>query len=40
MYSPKINEEIIPALYKLAKEKRMPMTKLTDWGLPLCLDSK
>ena len=30
MYSPKIKEEYIPVLYKLAKIKRMPMTRLVD----------
>jgi len=27
MYSPKINEELIPILYKEAKENKLPMTK-------------
>jgi len=30
MYSPKINPELIPALYHLAKRKHMPMTKLVN----------
>ena len=30
MYSPKISEELVPALYRLAKERRMPMTRLVD----------
>ena len=30
MYSQKIKEEYIPVLYKLAKIKRMPMTRLVD----------
>lgn len=30
MYSPKINEEHIPVLYKLAKQQRVPMTKLVN----------
>ena len=30
MYSPKIREELIPVLYRLAQHKRMPMTKLVD----------
>lgn len=30
MYSPKIREELIPVLYRLAKHKRMPMTKLVN----------
>jgi hypothetical protein len=30
MYSPKINEELIPRLYRLRKLKRMPMTRLVN----------
>ena len=30
MYSPKIKEEYIPILYRLAKLKGMPMTKLVN----------
>ena len=30
MYSPKINEEFIPALYRLAKERKQPMTQLVN----------
>lgn len=30
MYSPKINEELIPILYKLASSRRIPMTKLVN----------
>ena len=30
MYSPKISEELVPVLYRLAKERRMPMTHLVD----------
>ncbi len=30
MYSPKIKPDLIPALYHLAKRKKMPMTKLID----------
>ena len=30
MYSPKIKEDLIPILYKLAKQERKPMTKLVD----------
>ena len=30
MYSPKINEALIPALYRLAKERKMPMTGLVE----------
>jgi hypothetical protein len=30
MYSPKINEDFIPALYRLAKERKQPMTQLVN----------
>ena len=30
MYSPKIQEDLIPVLYKLAKEQGKPMTKVVD----------
>ena len=30
MYSPKISPDLIPALYHLAKRKKMPMTKLVN----------
>lgn len=30
MYSPKIDESLIPILYKLAKQKGRPMTKIVD----------
>lgn len=30
MYSPKINEEFIPVLYKIAKVQRIPMTRLVN----------
>lgn len=30
MYSPKIKEEFIPALYRMAKAKRITMTKLVN----------
>ena len=30
MYSPKISESLIPLLYQLAKERKMPMTRLVD----------
>jgi len=30
MYSPKVSEELVPVLYRLAKERRMPMTRLID----------
>ena len=30
MYSPKISEELVPVLYRLAKDLKMPMTRLVD----------
>ena len=30
MYSPKINIDLIPILYKLAKQEEKPMTALVD----------
>jgi hypothetical protein len=30
MYSPKIREDLIPLLYKIAKEQEIPMTELVD----------
>jgi hypothetical protein len=30
MYSPKISEDLVPVLYRLAKAKRMPMTRFVD----------
>ena len=30
MYSPKINKEVIPTLYRLAKHRRIPMTSLVN----------
>lgn len=30
MYSPKIDEELIPALYQQAKSEGVPMTKLVN----------
>jgi hypothetical protein len=30
MYSPKVSEDLVPQLYKLAKEKKRPMTKVLD----------
>jgi hypothetical protein len=39
MYSPKIKEEHIPVLYRLAKLKRMPMTRLVNNIIKDYLDS-
>lgn len=30
MYSPKISEELIPKLYRIAKAKKIPMTRLVN----------
>jgi hypothetical protein len=30
MYSPKIAEDLIPKIYRLAREEKLPMTKLVD----------
>ena len=30
MYSPKIDEAFIPILYRLAKERKVPMTRLVN----------
>lgn len=30
MYSPKIRDDLIPTLYWLAKERKMPMTRVVD----------
>ena len=30
MYSPKVSEDLVPQLYKLAKEQKRPMTKILD----------
>lgn len=30
MYSPKISEDLVAQLYRLAKDRRMPMTRLID----------
>ncbi len=30
MYTPKIDEELIPRLYRLRKLKKMPMTRLVN----------
>ena len=38
MYSPKISEKLIPILYRIAKEKRVPMTTLVDSIIDSYLD--
>lgn len=39
MYSPKIDEELIPVLYRLAKEKKIPMTRLVNGMLRRALET-
>ncbi|MBC8181498.1 hypothetical protein H8E88_10285 [candidate division KSB1 bacterium] len=38
MYSPKISAKLIPILYRIAKEKRVPMTTLVDSIIESYLD--
>ena len=38
MYTPKISEKLIPVLYRIAKEKRIPMTTLVDSIIESFLD--
>jgi peptide subunit release factor RF-3 len=38
MYSPKISEDLIPKIYRVAKATRMPMTKLVNQILRETLD--
>lgn len=40
MYSPKIDEELIPPLYRLAKEKKIPMTRLVNGIIRSALEEK
>ena len=30
MYSPRISEDLIPQLYRMAKDQKMPMTRLVN----------
>jgi hypothetical protein len=39
MYSPKIKEELIPVLYRLAKEMEIPMTRLVNSLIEKSLDA-
>jgi hypothetical protein len=39
MYSPRIDEELIPPLYRLAKARRVPMTRLVSGILKEALGS-
>ena len=38
MYSPKISEDLIPRIYRMAKFRKMPMTKLVNQILKEQLD--
>lgn len=38
MYSPKIREELIPRLWRLARARKVPMTKLVNQILREALD--
>ncbi len=40
MYSPKIREELIPILYKIAAAKKIPMTRLVDQIVTAYLNEK
>jgi len=40
MYSPKISEDLIPALYRWAKAEKMPMTRLVNQILKYALNLK
>jgi len=39
MYTPKISEQLVPVLYRLAKDRKMPMTRLVDWIIRQALAS-
>ena len=40
MYSPKIKEDLIPKLYRIAKEEGLAMTKLVDQIIRDALNGK
>jgi len=40
MYSPKIDETLIPTLYRMAKEMQIPMTRLVNGMIRLALEEK
>jgi len=40
MYSPKINEEFIPKLYRLAKSQKRPMTSLVNEAVSQYLEQE
>ncbi len=37
MYSPKIREDLVPRIYRAAKEKKLPMTTWVNQAVELCL---
>jgi hypothetical protein len=40
MYSPKIDETLIPTLYLMAKEKQIPITRLVNGMIRSALEEK
>ncbi len=40
MYSPKIDEKLIPTLYLMAKEMQIPMTRLVNGIIRSALEEK
>lgn len=40
MYSPKIKEELVPILYRIAKRKGLPMTELVEQILKKAFDTE
>lgn len=40
MYSPKIDETLIPTLYLMAKDKNIPMTRLVNGIIRSALEEK
>lgn len=40
MYSPKIDEALIPTLYRMAKEKQIPMTRLVNGIIQSAIEEK
>lgn len=37
MYSPKIREDLVPRIYRAAKETKLPMTTWVNQAVELCL---
>jgi len=38
MYSPKIDEDLIPRLYRLARERKVPMTRFVNEHLKTAIE--